>query len=420
MQLKTASILTTSIALLYIIVNLFTEKEQFKASIHLAIWMQSHSSSILDFFMAFCSFLGYPFLVIVLAIYTFVEPNKFLAYKITFFCVSSGFLNGVLKLLYASPRPWYADEKVLVMECLETDFGRPSGHSMFSIYVGIMFYRSYIYKSEEELLPEVDAEAFTLTPRTSNKDIFGASDNKKRFIFILYVIAVILVGASRVYRGAHSFDQVLLGWSYGILCFHLTVYYLEKPVEKLFSSYYDNWDTNFKRHLLILLLTFFVCLLLPIGIFVMKDGSLDLQPWAELIKSKCGVSDKNQMLVAYSLYSTAFGALSFGILFGILFGTRNVLSRRSVESYSCKKIGIKIMIAFFIVGLFGLAGYMIPVADNPYVIYMLKGSLLLFVVGFFMLAVLPRIYQRFQLEMEELEIGSARTNIEQNESELAI
>ncbi len=74
------------------------------------------------------------------------------------------------------------------------------------------------------------------------------------------------------------------------------------------------------------------------------------------------------------------------------------------------------------VGLFGLIGYVIPVADNPYVIYILKRSLLLFLVGFFMLAILPRIYHKLKLEIEELELAgqTAHVNTEPGDSELAI
>ena len=401
MNLKTASEIATSLAILYILINLFTGEAQFNASIHLTVWMQSYRSLLLDLFMALWSFLGFPFLVLFLVIYTFLEPNKHLAYKMVFFCVNTGFLNGLLKLIYTSPRPWFADESVIAMECVATDFGRPSGHSMFSIYVGIMFYRTYVYNTKHDptSLPE-DIESLELGSLANEEPpAIGVEDTRKKMIFKLFVLSVILVGISRIYRGAHSFDQVLLGWSYGILCFHLTVYYLEKPVEDLFDYLGGKRGRSFRRHFLVLVLVFCGCLLAPLIIFAIKENTMDLSPWLALIKEKCGISDKNQTLLVYSLYTAAFDSLTFGILFGIMFASRNILRATHVVS-TYKTLILKLLVALVIYSSIGSVIYVIPLGRSPYVIYVLKVSTYLFLISFFLLAVLPRVFRRLNLERE--------------------
>ncbi len=92
----------------------------------------------------------------------------------------SGHLNGVFKLLFHSPRPYWVSADVLAGST-ETSFGMPSGHAMNTLSI------------------------WGLTARLLSKPWFTA----------LSVAVIILVGFSRIVLGVHFISDVIAGWLLG-------------------------------------------------------------------------------------------------------------------------------------------------------------------------------------------------------------
>jgi membrane-associated phospholipid phosphatase len=93
--------------------------------------------------------------------------------------LSSGF-NGFFKLMLHNPRPfWYSS--LITAQSSETSFGMPSGHAMNTIAVwGLM-----------------------------------AAQFKKKWLTIVSVVVIILVGFSRLVLGMHFISDVVSGWLLG-------------------------------------------------------------------------------------------------------------------------------------------------------------------------------------------------------------
>src|SRR5262245_25719538 len=86
----------------------------------LGAWLQSP--------MEFFSFLGteYFFLLILPLIYWSLDAS--LGLRVAFILITSNYLNGLFKLLFAGPRPYWISNKVTPFAA-ESTFGVPSGHA---------------------------------------------------------------------------------------------------------------------------------------------------------------------------------------------------------------------------------------------------------------------------------------------------
>ena len=130
--------------------------------------------------MRFFSFLGLEdfFFLILPLIYWSVDAG--LGLKIAIILALSNNLQGILKLLFADPRPYWISAQVKAFAA-ESTFGIPSGHAQNTIaLLGIM-----------------------------------AASVRKRWAWVIALTIVFLVGLSRLYLGVHFVHDVLAGWLIG-------------------------------------------------------------------------------------------------------------------------------------------------------------------------------------------------------------
>jgi membrane-associated phospholipid phosphatase len=163
------------------------------------------------------SFMGseWFFILIMPAVYWCIDAG--VGFRIGLMLVATNSLNGYLKVLFHSPRPYWVDPNVKAL-AQETSFGLPSGHSQNS------------------------ASLWGL----------AAAKFKKSWFTIVSIAAILFIGVSRLYLGMHFTRDVLCGWAIGgllIVVFML----LEKPV--------TSWITK-KSLAFQVLFTFFVCVLI--------------------------------------------------------------------------------------------------------------------------------------------------------------
>ncbi len=113
----------------------------------------------------------------------------------------SGVINSIFKLLFTGPRPYWIDERVLPMSS-EKSFGVPSGHAQHAMVVWGML----------------------------------AAQFRRRWITILSVALIFLIGFSRLYLGMHFPHDVLAGWLIGAVLLWALLRF-EKPLVSWLQHY---------------------------------------------------------------------------------------------------------------------------------------------------------------------------------------
>lgn len=139
------------------------------------------------------SFLGTEefFLVVLPALYWCVDAG--MGIRIGIMLLLSNGVNGLLKLAFHAPRPYWFDVRVEALSA-ETSFGMPSGHAQNA--AGLWGLVAYLLK--------------------------------QKWFTVLAVTLIFLIGFSRLYLGVHFTSDVLVGWALGGLLL-LAFARLEKP-----------------------------------------------------------------------------------------------------------------------------------------------------------------------------------------------
>lgn len=150
--------------------------------------------------MALISDLGtaYVYLVVFCVIYWCIDTA--LGLRIGLILMLSESLNGVIKILFHSPRPYWIDSRVKAYAG-ESTFGLPSGHSQ------------------------------------NAASVYGliASTLRRKWVWIAALALILLIGISRMYLGVHFLRDVLGGWLLGFMLLYL-FRMLDEPVSKSFKQ----------------------------------------------------------------------------------------------------------------------------------------------------------------------------------------
>jgi membrane-associated phospholipid phosphatase len=138
--------------------------------------------SWLELPMQFFTFLGQEnfFFLVLPLVYWSVDAKVGL--QIAFILTTSNYLNAIVKMLFAAPRPYWVSAHVEPLS-VETTFGIPSGHAQNAAAVwGTL-----------------------------------AAGIHKRWAWVAAILLTFFIGFSRLYLGMHFLHDVLLGWLLGIL-----------------------------------------------------------------------------------------------------------------------------------------------------------------------------------------------------------
>lgn len=139
------------------------------------------------------SFLGTEefFLLMLSALYWCFDA--LLGIRISLLLLATNGLNALFKLVFAAPRPFWFDARVQALSS-EASFGLPSGHAQTAASVwGLL-----------------------------------ATAVRARWVKVIAILLILLIGISRIYLGMHFATDVLAGWLIGLLVLWLYLR-LEKP-----------------------------------------------------------------------------------------------------------------------------------------------------------------------------------------------
>ncbi|HAF62506.1 MAG TPA: hypothetical protein DCK95_09290, partial [Anaerolineaceae bacterium] len=194
-----------------------------------------------------------------------------LGLRIGIMLVLSGTLNGIMKLIFKRPRPYWID-KTVTAHISESSFGMPSGHAMNAMSVWGLF----------------------------------AASVPKKAIKTVSIVLIVMVGISRIYLGVHFSSDVFVGWLLGGL---LLILYLRN--EKRISM----WVKELPLGRLVFILFFISLVLIGLGaLSLATPGNWEIPPsWLET----AAMTDPSGEINPLSLEGTISNA---AIFFGLTSG----------------------------------------------------------------------------------------------------
>jgi membrane-associated phospholipid phosphatase len=100
------------------------------------------------------------------------------------------YVNGMLKLVYEEPRPFWVSPDITSNECLK-EFGNPSGHCFIASF---FFLTIYLHKYYE------------VGHKVNIRTIFCTAYIIKMAFTAFLLIGLIFLAISRLYLGAHTYN----------------------------------------------------------------------------------------------------------------------------------------------------------------------------------------------------------------------
>jgi membrane-associated phospholipid phosphatase len=163
--------------------------------------LADHRNVFLTKLALLAAFMGSSQGYILLILLFYVAWNKRLAIRVTVVLLAALSLNDYLKMLFHNPRPFVAQGTYLKKwavppssaRSLALEYSTPSGHA-----TGASSFYTYLY---------------------------GVVRN--RAVRVLAVAAILFIGASRPYLGVHYCEDVLLGWTLGLIVALLSLRYTD-------------------------------------------------------------------------------------------------------------------------------------------------------------------------------------------------
>ncbi len=299
--------------------------------------------------MRLFTFLGRPefYLLIMPALYWCYDAT--LGLRIGVILLLSESVNHILKLAFHTARPFWVSRQVNAYS-FESSFGMPSGHAQDS------------------------AAVFGLL----------AASFKRRWVWVVSLVMIFLIGVSRIYLAVHFPQDVIVGW---ILGFILVWAFLrmEKPVTE--------WLSKQTLGIRIIAAFTFSLAILILGLLVRTISSEWQIPLIWIENARLAFPNE-ELIDPFNISSLL---LINGALFGFSAGRLWISAR---GGFNAKGIWWKRVLRFLI-GIGGIAilwmgsGAIIPDQDNflGYTLYYLLNAL----IGFWIAALAPLLFLRLNL-----------------------
>jgi len=206
------------------------------------LWFQSWRTDFISTLFKPFDLMGTETFFLILLTLVYWVINKNAGRRLFIFFLFSAWLNAFVKEIWKRPRPFQVSESVKPA-FTASEYGLPSGHTQAGTTVGLILMREI----------------------------------KKHWATALLIVYILLMGMSRMVHGVHFPQDVLLGWTLGILVV-FCLYQLDTRLSGFFKG------INLKTTLLITLGTAVVVLGLPFLTNPTRDGLTGaLTPGAALV-----------------------------------------------------------------------------------------------------------------------------------------
>lgn len=186
------------------ILEIFIRESVFNLSVEFITYIHKtfKDKALYDFAVFLSSLIKDKILIILfIVIYNYANILKSLAFITA--VGSHNVINEYLKMIYQSPRPYWMGSDINLLECDYT-YGNPSGHSFASIVVFMITYKVLF---------------------SHNKSLKSLKYLKIFFLILLFCLSI-LIACSRVVLGVHSINQIVYGFTLGLIFFYLIAYLL--------------------------------------------------------------------------------------------------------------------------------------------------------------------------------------------------
>ena len=302
--------------------------------------------SWLDAPMVFFSFLGTEnfFLLALPLIYWCIDAS--LGIRVGFILLTSVYINGIFKLWFAGPRPYWVSDRVIALSA-ESTFGVPSGHAQNAVGVwGII-----------------------------------AAGSRKRWAWGVAIALAFLIGFSRWYLGVHFPHDVFVGWLLGgILLWAFIKFW--NPVEAWLKQ------KTLGNQMLIALLVSVVF----IALGAVSVGRLDGYTLPDVWKTNALRVGELPAPVSMENFIT-----SAGTFFGLAAGVAWMASRGGYQADG----PVQKRVLRFVIGFIGVLllwrGLALFLPDNADLVSYILRYIRYALVGFWMTAGAPWLFFRFKL-----------------------
>lgn len=436
MRLSPAAITCLAISGIYIFINFFTSSLEFDSSNKIARYLQNAGGDgIAKFFFLVITYFGFPVVPVLPVIPLLLLRDKWVPFKITFLFSISGYIIGFLKVIYGGPRPWWVGDGVQVFgQCGVTDFGRPSGHAFISAYAFLLLFKFYIYDDQSQTyterirteevealdeeptpdLPDIEARPQKKMLRRSTLDRPPKTewDSMKTMWLTIGIILSILIGISRIYLGAHSFEQIFLGWSYAAIFYIFTIYYLDEQTDNLFLFFLDGRHRNQQTKVFGTVTALYILMLtLPLVVSLLTSASREANKkiWvANMLKQCEGGFSQEFPMDSMSLYLCVMGVITFGMIYGMMFAKHNIML---ISKYlTTSQLILRKLVGLAVFAVIALVCYYGVPTTNYIVCYLVNLNTLLLFVAISAYTVLPKLFDMMGLsnnsKVEELNRNS--------------
>jgi len=229
--------------------------------------------------MKFFTWLGYPQAYMILIAIIYWSFDRKLGLRLAIFLPLIASVNSILKQAFHAPRPYWMDPNINAIQ-VSNGFGMPSGH----------------------------AQASTVW-------LYAASCLKRRWLWAIAIIVVLMIGLSRIYLGVHFSSQVLLGWVIGILV--LTSFFR-------YESKVLRWFLGQKFYRQLILISGISILILVIGcvfVIILKDWEMPSEWIRNASDDLAGSNESILMSIGMASVAGNTGGF-FGVALGALLSHR--------------------------------------------------------------------------------------------------
>ncbi|KAL4479250.1 hypothetical protein ABPG72_011462 [Tetrahymena utriculariae] len=354
------------------------------------------------------SYLGQEELIAIFVLFGFIFfANKIQALKILIGTMITVYLICLLKLWYTDPRPYFIYPDLQGIGC-DPEFGKPSGHAFITSVLFYLMFDSFVNKKifnpfnaqidDKQQYKETRVVDIEMIPQNSNNSPQLQSQSLN-------------IGFARIILGVHSFNQVLLGWAYGLLYILFYRQKLEKFIENslqvVIHKKFDN-DKQKVKYLFFITVVYMTTLALAMIFYYIADNSVTqsqkIQYKANFMShSYCQDSfGSHKFLAGECILDCAVLSVIYGVYVSCisLNGTyQPELWNQSYTNLQISKKIIRVIITLVLVAIPYIAFSLYKI-DNQYLYFLFRNNLKYLLVALFLIRVQPYALKITKLEID--------------------